>query len=363
MSVEPSRRLKCSTAPLVGLALALILAVLLSSCGGAGGRLLISDQSGTLDRAQIESAAAPLVARGAVVGVFIVAHSAEPVADVHWQLGAVGLLEDGATAPDVIALYVSLDPRYSELRAGSRWSGTLPDATLREIRLATLNPALHDGSFTVGAAGTLGALEAHLGRAAIGERIKTWLSYAVLAVLLLVVIWFSPLGEQLGRLWSSSPPGKLSQWLWDQTPAGQAKLQRILRTAQLRLENRVEYARSWCRAVSSARAQPGGESVGERLKDLDRARAQIQQTLRGRALLTELERLAWAYEALGRDAERLTPRRPPKKPRAGAAYHAPAGTWDTTPAQSDTASSDSSTSWDSSVDTGSQGPSSDGGSW
>ncbi|NTU82691.1 MAG: hypothetical protein HGA45_25530 [Chloroflexales bacterium] len=179
----------------------------------------------------------------------------------------------------------------------------------------------------------------------------------------LLLIWLSPVGEWFGRLWRRSPPGRLAQRLWDLTPAGQRRLQSMLRVVRLRLDNRSEYARSWCQGARSANARLTVEPLFERLTRLDRERTEALRTLRGRPLLASLERLAVDYEELGRDGERLCPRRSPKGPARGAGVDVAVVASDTAYAQPSPASSDSVVDWGSGgyADPGS--PSSDGGPW
>lgn len=352
------------TRPAAGLALALLLLALLAGCTTAPGRLAIHDETEALNRAQLEAAAAPLVARGVVLGVFLAARGDDTGADMQRRLGAAGLLAGEAIAPEAIAIYVSLTPRYSELRAGRRWSAALPDAALREIRLGALNPALRDGSPSEGVAATLGALEQRLASPPLGARLGPWLSTFAVACGIALAIWISPLGEPLGKLWRRSPPRRLAQWLWDQTPSGRQSLERALRITRQRLDDRVEYARAAYKGAREPAGLAPGETLPARLKGLDRERETLLQTRRGRALLDEMDRLAWAYQALGRDAEGLHPPKPPAKRRKGKASggaYLVAGSSDST-ASSSTSGSDSS-SWDYGSSSDAGGPSSDGGSW
>ncbi len=74
----------------------------------------------------------------------------------------------------------SREPRYSELRAGSRWSKALPPEALRAIRQETLNPALRAGGFADGVAATLAALDARIANTSTFWGTATsWLPYAV----------------------------------------------------------------------------------------------------------------------------------------------------------------------------------------
>src|SRR5262249_17396455 len=129
-----------------------------------------------LDRPRIEDAAAPLIARGAIVAIMVVERGDEQGADFARRLEAAELLRGGAVVEEAIALYVSRDPHYSELRAGGRWSGALPSEALRALRQDVLNPALRADNFTDGVAATLVALEAGI---AGGSSLLAWLATAI----------------------------------------------------------------------------------------------------------------------------------------------------------------------------------------
>jgi uncharacterized membrane protein YgcG len=349
----------------LALVAALLLILLLASCAAAPGHLLVRDESGMLDQAQIEEAAAALLARGAVVGVFVAAQGDATGDDFQRSLAAAGLLERDQIAPEVIALYVSFVPRYSELRAGTDWSARLPDAALREVRTQLLNPALREGQPGAGLAATLLALDQQLADPSLNERVAALPLAAGLALsvvaLLVVILMRRPLSDW----WRRSPPGRLAQWWGDQTPRGQQKLAQRLKATQQRLEQRAEYARSWCRAVSRDKGDDSAAPLLERLKQLDQERAALGQAdLQGRDRERATDQLAWAYEQLGHTAARLVPSPPqPVRPRQKRAAQVDpvlgAGFVDSS---SYTASDNSpSGASGSGGDTG--GPSSDGGAW
>src|SRR5688500_18782072 len=147
----------------LGIAFALLLlVVLLGACGTDQGRLVVVDATGAFDRSRIAVAAQPLLARGVALAVIAVDRGDDRGDDFTRQLDALGLRAGDAIAPEAIALYVSFDPHYSELRAGSRWSPSLPNDLLRTIRLDALNPALRTGDATGGIAAALAALEQQL---------------------------------------------------------------------------------------------------------------------------------------------------------------------------------------------------------
>ncbi|MBC8075465.1 MAG: hypothetical protein H7Y32_05265 [Chloroflexales bacterium] len=364
MRVAPLHCLACPNAHSARLAIALILLVLLASCGGAAGRLLISDAQATLDQARIEAAAAPLVRRGAVVAVITVAQGDDQGVDLRQRLADLGLLEGDAIAPAAIALYISIAPRYSELRAGSRWSAALPAAALREIRLASLNPALRADQRTAAVADTLLALDTRLGQQpALGAQIESWVVYAVCGAGILLALWLSPIGARLAMLWKRSPLAKVAQWLWDRTPPGQRSLKGQLAAVELRLQDRATFARGWCQAARSTNLRAVGEPIVQRLKLLDLERTRVTQTVRGRRLLVGLAQLAESYAQLGRDAERLCPQRPTKQPAKRTRSSTSDAATETARDQGRVAPSDGTVDWDAGGAADQGSPSSDGGPW
>jgi len=103
-----------------------------------------------------------------------------------------------------------------------------------------------------------------------------------------------------------------------------------------------------------------------RLKVLDQERAALKQGVPlNRDLVEALERLAYAYEALGREATPLdsSSRKQPKGKRRAAVASAAAFTAGAADTSTSSSSSDSSSTWDSSYASDSSSPSSDGGSW
>lgn len=347
--------------------LAVALAALLAGCAAAPGRLLISDGAEALDPAQLEAAAAPLVARGAAVAVFVVPAGDATGADLTRRLDAAGLLAGGEITPAALAIYVSFEPRYSELRAGTRWSRSLPDAALREARSGVLNPALRDGRAGEGVAATLQALEARLASPPLIERLAAAAGAVVVAAFALAALAISPLGAGLGRWWRRSPPGLAARWLGDRTPAGRRRLERIVRTTRLRLDDRVEFARSWCRPLAAAPRSDQAAALLERLKALDAERAALDRGgASGRRLEEAMDRLARAYEALGHEASRLAPARPPAKSRRRQPAPGPAliGEAPASAGGAAAPASDSGASlWDGGGSSSDSGPSSDGGTW
>jgi hypothetical protein len=147
--------------------LALIATLLLTGCttqASSPGRLVINDETERLKNAHVAEVAAPLLQRGATVAIFIVERGDNNGDDLSERLTGVGLrgYMGNRIVPDAIAIYVSYQPRYSELRAGRNWSGALSSEALRNIRTNALNPALRNGDVTAGVVETLKRFESAL---------------------------------------------------------------------------------------------------------------------------------------------------------------------------------------------------------
>ncbi len=126
----------------------------------AQGRLVVVDDPGLLDQEQIAQAAQPLLDRGAVVAVYMVANGGQ--ADFTRRLRAAELERNGRLDDNVIAIYVALNAEggYSELAAGSRWDAALTGAhDLEVIRETQLNPDLVAGNFSDGFVNALHAFD------------------------------------------------------------------------------------------------------------------------------------------------------------------------------------------------------------
>ncbi|MEF3274694.1 MAG: TPM domain-containing protein [Chloroflexus sp.] len=126
----------------------------------AQGRLVLIDQTGRLNTTAVQTAAEPLIRRGAQVAVYIVDRGGE--ADFERRLIADGLARsDGAVRANLIAIYVAVDDRYSAIFFGDEWNAALAvNDNYETIRLTQLNPALAAGDFTRGVTNALTAIEA-----------------------------------------------------------------------------------------------------------------------------------------------------------------------------------------------------------
>jgi hypothetical protein len=345
---------------------ALLLALLLSACGAAPGRLWLAEAGQALDRGRVEAAARPLLERGASVAVIVVERGDESGDDLTRRLDAAGMLERGAIVSDALALYVSFAPRYSELRAGGRWSRALPGDALRAIRLEHLNPELRGGRLSAGVASALAALDARLAASeTLGARVAgllTWRLAAFAGFMALLALWLTPLGAWLWGIVEGTPPGRLALWLLDRTPAGRRRLERDLGFRRGSLANQAEFAHSWCKAVVASK-RPEAKEIAARRKRLDQERKRAEQTLRGRALLDELRRLSEAYKQLGHEAWRLSPEQKPAKTTRVSGHTSSYVAPEPTPFNPIPSSETTRTDWSSDSSSNDSAPSSDGGSW
>jgi uncharacterized membrane protein YgcG len=84
-------------------------------------------------------------------------------ADFRARLRNDGLATGDMIEAGLVAIYVSIDPRYAELRGGDRWNAALlPGDNITTIRTSRLVPALAAGKFTDGYIDTLTAIEASI---------------------------------------------------------------------------------------------------------------------------------------------------------------------------------------------------------
>ncbi len=229
------------------LALGILLAAVQAGRVPAPGRLVLLDAAGRLDPSRVEAAAKAVLERGATVAVFVVPHGDERGEEFTRLLREAGLAQGGTIAPRALGIYVSFAPRYSELRAGSDWSGRLPRATLRGIRQDALNPRLRSGEPTQGVVAVLAALDRRLAVPSLPSSAAPW---ALAALAFAVLAWLlrrDPAAQGLGRLAAAA---------WNRTPPGQAAAQRRLR----------ERHGETLRALRS-RAEAVREHLGLRLRD------------------------------------------------------------------------------------------------
>lgn len=144
---------------LLGLAVVALFLLLAAPAFAQSGRLTIVDTTGDLDQGRIEQAARSLVNQGAKVAVYLV-NSEGGADDFQQRLEAAGLANGQQLDTNLVAVYVSLNPRYSELAGGDRWNAALStNNAIETIRTTTLNPALSSGDYSAAFVNTLGAID------------------------------------------------------------------------------------------------------------------------------------------------------------------------------------------------------------
>jgi len=271
------------------------MAVLVSACSSEpAARLVVRDERNALDVSRLEKAAAPLLARGADVALFVAAKGDDTGRDLTYRLNAEALGHDGnaGIAPSAIAIYVSYAPRYSELRAGSRWSEFLPSVTLRAIRDRTLNAALRrtDGDTADGIVATLDALDAAIASGQDANRMVGRLAMIGVGALVGGLLLAALLTGRFADMWAATPIGR-----WQQR-----------RATRQRYRQEVEVARSTL-TLSQQSARQRSEQSGIADTRLDAELAAIETTradlfarpLDDPAVLADLRTLAERYRLLG----------------------------------------------------------------
>ena len=137
--------------------LALLLLTTLPALAQSG-KLIYQDDAGKLDRTQVARAAQPLISRSANVAIYTANSGGET--DFRRRLQQDGLASGGGIEPNTIAIYVSLNDRYSGMLFGDRWNAALAtNDNYETIRTNDLNAGLSPSSFTSGVVNALGAID------------------------------------------------------------------------------------------------------------------------------------------------------------------------------------------------------------
>lgn len=253
--------------------------------------LVVIDEVKQLDRPALQQAAEPLLQRGASVAVVLVRHGDER--DVVKQLSQLGLWSGTQIAPAGILVYVSLDPRYSQLRAGTRFSDDLAPAALEEVRQEMLNPQLRQEHFQKASVASLQGLEQRLAHRLTA---KQWIQRGTLAVLTFVGLHFLGFWEWLGESFWGSSTGKGLLRLWARTPG--ARRQERERLEKLRLKNLAILQESLSRlAAARQRSQPLTSRDCQELEALS-AESEATQTLSAVHLVDLIGRIRLQTEDL-----------------------------------------------------------------
>jgi ribosomal protein L29 len=180
----------------------------LTACAQQPGQLALEDRAEVLERSKIEAAAAPLLNAGHTVAIFTVNNGDETGQDFSQRLQKAGLWRSNDIHPDILAIYVSLTPRYSELRAGSNFSSALPDELLRTIRLEQLNPNLRAGTMSTGVEATLKLFERELNAAQLNSMM--WWGFGGICVTGLIA-WLTIAPRLADRRWRRDEIAKVGQ--------------------------------------------------------------------------------------------------------------------------------------------------------
>src|SRR5215207_1380386 len=119
---------------------AIVLLLLATPALAQGGKLVYHDDANRLDRSRVQSAAQPLINRGATVAVY--AEDSGNAATFQQRLEQDGLANGSSIGNNVIAIFVSLD-RYSAIRFGDQWDAALAtNDNYEQIRTNVLNAGL-----------------------------------------------------------------------------------------------------------------------------------------------------------------------------------------------------------------------------
>lgn len=122
--------------------------------------------------------------RGATVAIFIVKRGNTNGNDLNNRLDSVNLRDSRRIASHAMAIYISYEPRDSELRVGDAWSRHLQDDKLYSIRADVLDPALHSGDITTGVVESLKHVESALAWGELVNRIMIFgiVIYVIIAI-------------------------------------------------------------------------------------------------------------------------------------------------------------------------------------
>ncbi len=138
----------------------LLMLLLLTLPALAQGSLAIRDDIDRLDDSAVQRAAQPLVDKGATVAIYAAQSGGD--AEFDRRLTRDQLLRNGQIPNNLIAIYVSLDDRYSAIRYGNTWRSALSSRT-SNIRSNNLNTGLSASDFTPGLVSALGAINTAVG--------------------------------------------------------------------------------------------------------------------------------------------------------------------------------------------------------
>jgi hypothetical protein len=122
----------------------------------SGDLRFINETPYRIDEAAVREAAQPLLNRGARIAIMLVPEGGAN--DVLARARAMSWQDSGGVQADVLILYVSMEPRYAEIRYGDNYEAAL-DSAATPIRTGTLNPLLPERQFTQAFSNTLREIE------------------------------------------------------------------------------------------------------------------------------------------------------------------------------------------------------------
>jgi hypothetical protein len=140
----------------LGLCLLLMNLLLVAPLRAQMSNPLIVDVNANLNALDMQVAARPLVERGLQVVLIFETHGNQ---DVDAKLATLGIGVGGLVPDNLLAVYVSLEPRYAEIRYGDSLRSALGGDVADQIRLNTLNPQLRERQFNRAFIDTLSAIE------------------------------------------------------------------------------------------------------------------------------------------------------------------------------------------------------------
>ena len=256
------------------------------------GNLHIVDDTKSLDQARISRAAQPLLEQGSNLALILVEQGDD---DALPALQRLGMLQNESILERSVAIYISMQPHYSELRVGQPWSESLPPERLRELRLNVLNPALQAGEPTAAIEATLAVLTTEIaGHEARTARIwQLGLGAVGLFLSFIALKIFSPTIE-------TSAFGQALIKLWERTPIGTAqahkRIQQQIAQSRIYLNTSRQHAHDQLTQLHT-----GKTDLSTELKALDARYLALQQRSHDPTLTAELGELRQAYEQwLGR---------------------------------------------------------------
>ncbi|HEU5014655.1 MAG TPA: TPM domain-containing protein [Roseiflexaceae bacterium] len=127
----------------------------------AQNNVIVRDETDRINASQVQDAAQNLAQRGARVAVYMMQSGG--AAAFSQQLRQDGLENSsGQVRNEMIAIFVSLDDRYSAIRYGDNWKSKL-DPVNDDIRANQLNAQLQKGNFTAAFVNTLNAINSAVG--------------------------------------------------------------------------------------------------------------------------------------------------------------------------------------------------------